>query len=196
MTTITEQYQLRVKSPSDINEHMETLKKYASECEHITEMGVRSVVSTWAFLEGKPKRLVSIDIQPCPIQLASQLAEEANIDFEFIQADTSNSELDIEETDLLFIDTWHVYPQLKREFELHANKSKKYIILHDTTTFGELGESGGSTLFIDPVTGRMDTQRLPGLWPAVEEFLQENKNWTIKERFTHNNGLTVLERLS
>ena len=74
MTTISEQFQVRVKSPSDINEHLETIKKYASECKHITEMGVRSVVSTWAFLESKPKRLVSIDIQPCPIQLASELA--------------------------------------------------------------------------------------------------------------------------
>lgn len=194
MTTINEQFQIRVKSPSDINEHMETLKNYASTCKHITEMGVRTVVSTWAFLEAKPQRLVSIDIQDCPIELARNLAEQAGIDFEFIKADTSNPELDIEETDLLFIDTWHVYPQLKKEFQLHSNKAKKYIILHDTTTFGELGESG-STLNINPVTGQMEMMRLQGLWPAVEEFLKENKNWKLKERFTHNNGLTVLERV-
>jgi hypothetical protein len=195
MTTISEQFQVRVKSPSDINEHLETLKKYGSECEHITEMGVRTVVSTWAFLEAKPKRLVSIDIQECPIQLASELAKEAGIDFEFIQADTGKPELDIEETDLLFIDTWHVYDQLKVEFKLHSNKARKYIVLHDTTTFGELGESG-STLMINPANGNMELMRMRGLWPAVEEFLQENKNWSLKERFTHNNGLTVLERIS
>ncbi len=34
---------------SDINEHLPTLKRYAEKCDHITEMGVRSVVSTWAF---------------------------------------------------------------------------------------------------------------------------------------------------
>ena len=30
--------------------------------------------------------------------------------------------------------------------------------------------------------------------PAVEEFLYSNRQWKIKEKFDHNNGLTVLER--
>jgi hypothetical protein len=193
MTTITEQFQLRVNHSSDINEHLETIKNFASECEHITEMGVRSVVSTWAFLAAKPKRLVSMDIVQCPVQDAAIAANNEGIDFEFIVADTSNPQLDIEPTDLLFIDTWHVYDQLKIEFKLHSNKVKKYIILHDTTTFGEVGESG-SDLIINPVTGQMEMIRKRGLWPAVEEFLAENTNWTLKERFTHNNGLTILQR--
>ena len=193
MTTITEQFQLRVNHSSDINEHLETIKNFASECEHITEMGVRSVVSTWAFLAAKPKRLVSMDIVQCPVQDAAIAANNEGIDFEFIVADTSNPQLDIEPTDLLFIDTWHVYDQLKVEFKLHSNKVKKYIILHDTTTFGEVGESG-SDLIINPVTGQMEMMRKRGLWPAVEEFLAENTNWTLKERFTHNNGLTILQR--
>ena len=57
-------YEERCQVPSDINQHMPTLKKYAEECDHITEMGVRWVVSTFAFLMGKPKKLVSIDIDP------------------------------------------------------------------------------------------------------------------------------------
>ena len=28
-------------TPSDINEHLPTLLRYAQECDHITEMGVR-----------------------------------------------------------------------------------------------------------------------------------------------------------
>ena len=177
--TIEEQFQLRVNSPSDINEHLETIKRYASDCEHITEMGVRWVVSTWALLAAKPKRLVSIDIVQCAIQEAATAAQAEGIDFEFVVADTSKPQLNIETTDLLFIDTWHVYDQLKKEFQLHADKVRKYIVLHDTTTFGEVGESGAHK----------------GLWLAVEEFLAENQNWILKERFTHNNGLTVLERV-
>jgi len=34
-----------------------------------------------------------------------------------------------------------------------------------------------------------------GLWPAVEEFINEHPEWKIKERFTNNNGLTILERV-
>jgi hypothetical protein len=48
----------------------------------------------------------------------------------------------------------------------------------DTTTFGEQGEAEG--------------QR--GLWPAVEKLLAEGA-FRLKQRFTNNNGLTVLERI-
>lgn len=180
MTTIDERFQLLVNSPSDINEHLETIKSYASKCEHITEMGVRWVVSTWAFLAARPKRLVSIDIVQCPVQEAAEAAKNEGIDFEFMIADTSKPQLNIESTDLLFIDTWHIYDQLQKELQIHASKARKYIVLHDTTTFADVGESGAHR----------------GLWPAIEEFLAENKKWILKERFTHNNGLTVLERIS
>ena len=35
---------------SDINEHLAVMHKYADECNHITEFGVRTGVSTWAWL--------------------------------------------------------------------------------------------------------------------------------------------------
>jgi hypothetical protein len=34
-----------------------------------------------------------------------------------------------------------------------------------------------------------------GLIPAIEEFLNENKEWYIYRQYTNNNGLTVLERI-
>jgi len=52
----------KCNTPSDINEHLPTLKKYAEECSHITEMGVRWVVSTYGLLMGKPKKMISYDI--------------------------------------------------------------------------------------------------------------------------------------
>src|SRR5262249_15621011 len=83
---------------------------------------------------------------------------------------------DIEETDLLFIDTWHVYEQLRQELRRHAGKVRKYIVLHDTTTFGEHG----------------DVAAHKGLWSAGEGFLAAG-TFRLKERYHHNNGLTVLE---
>jgi hypothetical protein len=93
----------------------------------------------------------------------------------FHQADVLR--VDIEETDLLFIDTWHVYGQLKEELRRHGGKVRKYIVVHDTTTFGQRGETEGHA----------------GLWPAVEEFLAAG-TFAIKVRYQNNNGLTVLER--
>ena len=34
-----------------------------------------------------------------------------------------------------------------------------------------------------------------GLWKAIEEFLNENKNWRLLERRTNNNGFTVIEKV-
>jgi hypothetical protein len=173
-------YNERCEIPSDINEHMPTLKKYAEDCDHITEMGVRWVVSTFAFLMGKPKKLVSIDIDPLEMwgndeEALRIIASEYHTEFQFILADTLN--IEIEETDLLFLDTWHVYQQVKAELELHASKVRKYIIFHDTTTFGEKG---------------MDGQL--GIWSAIQEFLDSNDDWYILEKYVNNNGLTIIKR--
>jgi hypothetical protein len=34
-----------------------------------------------------------------------------------------------------------------------------------------------------------------GLYTALMDFLDENKNWKVKEHFTNNNGLTIIERI-
>lgn len=169
-------------NPSDINEHINTLIKYGRECEHITEMGVRWIVSTWAFLYAKPKELHSYDILPpsnwgCDINEVYNVAKANNVKFNFYLKDVTK--ISIVPTDLLFIDTWHVYDQLKTELNLHSHNVKKYIILHDTETFKYKGES----------------ENYKGLWFAIEEFLNSNKSWTIHEHYSNNNGLTILKRL-
>lgn len=184
MERILDTYKTLCLTPSDIYEHLPTLRKYATFSNHITEMGVRNVVSTWAFLAGCPQTLISIDINPCPVDYARYLASENGIDFKFIQGDTTK--LEIENTDLLFIDTLHAYGQLKLELELHASKVRKHIIFHDTTTFGIQSEC--------PYPSEFGPSYDKGLWPAIEEFLVSNQDWYLKEKFANNNGLTILER--
>ena len=175
MKIINEQYEFQCKRNSDINEHLPILKKYSEECDHITEMGVRDVVSTWAFLMGNPKKLISYDICQINENMILDSIKDTNIEFQFILSDTTK--IEIEETDLLFIDTLHTYEQLKVELELHGNKSKKYIIFHDTILFGNRGERGDI-----------------GLNPAIIEFIEKNPHWIKHEVFTNNNGLTILKR--
>lgn len=188
--TIEQYFEYERNRPSDINEHLETLKKYSSVCPHITELGVRNVVSTWAFLSGNPKKYIGVDILPCPIETAEQLAKERGIDFTFIQADTLDPNFVLEETDLLFIDTWHIYRQLSQELTIHGNKARKFIIMHDTTSFGE--EDEGHWEQYSKRVGQVGEKR--GLWLAIMEFLENNPQWKLLERYTHNNGLTVLVR--
>jgi hypothetical protein len=185
MSPLERIYEQKCHTPSDINEHLPTLKKYAEECEHITEMGVRWVVSTFAFMMGNPKTLISYDYNDAPgINVAYELAEMHGIDFKFERADTRD--LIIEETDFLFIDTLHHYDQLKIELELHGNKARKYIAFHDTTTYEFIGERY--------TTGDDWFEEGMGLWKAIEEFLEANPHWELHERYTNNNGLTILKR--
>ena len=189
MQEILNKYNYLCSVPSDINEHLPVIKKYAEECEHITEMGVRYVISTWALLASKPKTLVCYDILTgldmnvfnSNINELSNKAKDIDVNFSFTQADVLN--IEIEETDLLLIDTYHEYNQIKQELKLHGNKARKYLIFHDTTTFGEFGET-------------FKTPNTIGIWPAIEEFLLENQEWKIQERLTNNNGLTILKKWS
>ena len=191
--TLDEQYHHLVKAQSDINEHLPTLRRYAEECSHITEMGVRWIVSTYAFLIAKPKTMISIDIQhpsnwEASIERVEQYAEEIGCQYKFWQ--TNNLEIEIDETDLLFIDTWHSYKQLSAELTLHASKVKKYIILHDTVLFGNQDELNSYDKF-----GWYNGSEKKGLIPAINEFLEEYKEWNVHETYTNNNGLTILKRI-
>jgi len=193
--------------PSDINEHIPTLIKYGSECETITEMGVRWITSTWAFLGCAPKQLTSYDMRDPStwdvggngenqniikrgynnLKEVYDVAEEFNLNFKFIQANVL--EVDIEPTDLLFLDTWHSYKQLKAELAIHASKVNKYIIFHDTTTYATTDETNYEEL------GEEWKAEGIGIWKAIEEFLKANPQWVLVERFTNNNGLTIIKKI-
>jgi len=191
---IQDTYNNLTNTPSDINEHLPVLKEYAEKCEHVTEMGVRWVVSTFALILAKPKNLISIDLfhpshygDNSRLYMIQNYAQENNINFDFKLGDTLK--IDIEPTDLLFIDTLHRYGQLKAELQKHAKNVKKYLIFHDTTTFGATDEGH---YYQAP---HLDSSKV-GLWPAIEEFLENNKEWEILERKTNNNGLTILHKKS
>lgn len=190
--TLDEKFTYLSDKSSDINEHMPTLKKYAEECNHVTEMGVRWIVSTYAFLAARPKTMVSIDMQHpsnwgADIEEVENYAQEINCNYKFWQ--TNNLEIEIDKTDLLFIDTWHSYKQLKAELILHAPQVTKYIILHDTVLFGDNDELGSYDAW-----GWENEYDQKGLLPAIDEFLENNKEWVRHEVFTNNNGLTILKR--
>lgn len=180
--------------PSDINEHLPVLKKYAEECQYVTEIGVRYACSTWAFLEARPKKIRCYDIDYKPFQPSEKyieiVSENYGIDFSFILGDSLSFK--IENTDLLFIDTLHTYNQLYAELSIHSQNVNKYIILHDTVTFGYRDE------YIYEHASILVKEMKPnktGLIAAIEDFLKDNKEWYIHEVYNNNNGLTILKRI-
>ena len=178
---LKKEYRVARDTVSDINEHLEILKSLADEVNHVTEMGTRTGSSTRAFL------VSNVTLRAYDLFLDERVSELFNIakqmgkDVQYTQADVL--QIQIEETDLLFIDTWHAYDQLIEELRLHAPKVKKYIAFHDTQTFGTRSETfmgrGGSN----------------GLLPAIIHYMIESGDqWRFKIHRTNNNGLTVIER--
>ena len=188
--------------PSYINEHLPTLAKYAQECESIIELGVRGCISSWAFVFGllnnnkKIKKILLNDITECDINELLNITKDLDIITEYNWI--NDLELNItENVDLVFIDTWHVYGQLKRELDKFSKITNKYIIMHDTTVDGIVGETirnGWNAQQQSIETGFPIEEINCGLWKAIEEFLDNNNNWKLKERYTNNNGLTILEK--
>lgn len=205
MEHIDKKYKTLCNLPSDINEHLPTLYKYATECNSIIELGVRGCVSSWAFVNGllhnnnkdSNKKILLNDLNPCNINELLQITKNVDINITYKWID--DLKLDItENVDLTFIDTWHVYAQLIRELNKFSKVTDKYIILHDTTVdeiFGETIRCGWNAKQQSITSGFPIEEINCGLWKAVEDFLKNNPDWILHERYTNNNGLTILKRV-
>jgi hypothetical protein len=171
-------YDRACSAVSDIYQHLPILFRYASCCRHVTEFGTRTGVSTLAFLRAMPETLIAYDWVRLPeVDNLEKLARLQQIAFTFHEADTRAAV--IEPTDLLFIDTEHTRTQLEAELAASASRVRRYLIFHDTETFGEHGPSGEE-----------------GLWPAIAGFVRSNPEWLLLEHRPNNHGLTVLVRLN
>lgn len=203
MEQIKQKCQHLATVPSDINEHLPTLYRYATNCESIIELGVRGCVSSWAFTYGllhnnKPvKKLLLNDIEPCDISELLRATKNLNINIGYNWINDLHMNID-ENVDLTFIDTWHVYGQLKRELDKFSKITNKYIIMHDTTVdeiYGETIRNGWNANKQSIESGFPVNEINCGLMRAITEFLSANTNWRVKERYTNNNGLTILEKI-
>lgn len=175
-------------------------------------MGVRSGVSTWGFLQGLVLQALAnpctsfelhgLDLSPAPLHYAALVAAGVsgvpNLKCVFVQGDALK--VQPVTVDILFIDTFHVFGQLRRELSRHAQATARFIIMHDTTVDEFAGEAIRMHINVDAASkssGIPKSEITQGLWPAVEEFLTLNgKRWRLRERFTHNHGLTILERVA
>lgn len=178
MKTIDDLYAEACLAPSDINELLPILRNIASGCYNVTEFGMRGGLSTRALIAGRPQRVSSYDLslQRETVQTLKQAAMDALVMLDVYQEDTLQCK--IFPTDFLFIDTLHTDAQLRGELEKHNQQVQHWIAIHDTITFGAVGEDGG-----------------PGLMSAVVHFLEFHKEWVISEHYGFNNGLLVLQHV-
>lgn len=202
MEQIEEKYNSLCHSPSDINEHLPILYKYAKECESIIECGVRECVSSWALTFGllnnnkEIKKILLNDKHKCNIN--ELLDKTKNFPIEINYQWINDLELEIlNNYDMVFIDTWHVYGHLKRELNKFNLIINKYIIMHDTTIDeidGETIRCGWNAQNQSKESGYTIDEINCGLDKAIKEFLEINTDWELFEKLTNNNGLTILKK--
>lgn len=191
-STIEAIYNERCVEISDINEHLPILYKLALECESIAEFGVRSVVSSFAFAHARPKELICIDIEQHPnVDAFLNLCIEENVNAKFFISDSRKFEM--KPVDMIFIDTLHTYGQLKAELQHLGNMAQKYLVFHDTITYGHTDEQ----YVYSNITNTVDNHsNKTGLVPAIKEFLDTNSHWKEMCTYNNNNGLTILQRIN
>ena len=188
-------------TPGNINEHLPTHYRFTQECNSVVEIGVETMISTWAFLYGlKPGgKYIGIDLKYPPVEkfiLAKLCAEKKGLDFNFFaKSDMLVSPEEIGNVDLIFIDSLHTYCHLTYELEKFSHLAQKYLSFHDSSFPWE---------YIDDDQYRGDYSEYPewydrtkrGVWPAIEDFLLRHHEWELIERHTNNNGFTVLKRVT
>jgi predicted O-methyltransferase YrrM len=161
------------------NQHLATLCLLVAEFELKTalEVGTQFGHSSVALLEAAGTidgRVYSIDIEPCTE--AKNRVRSAGLAgrWTFIQGDALQVRPPAfpAQVDLLFIDTFHLYSQTRRELDHFAPYvgERGWIVLHDAVTF-------------------------PGVSKAVREFLEARKGQFVFYPHIHQHGLLLLRRV-
>lgn len=172
------EYEQACLMDTNINQHLPTLRSLGEQCTIIMELGVCNGWSTRAFLASRPKELISVEkarIKPEVRNLRYTLLpfmtwrvlEMGSLQLNPIDLDC----------DLILFDTVHRYGHLKKELDLLAEKSRKFLVFHDTVTFGVKGEGHG-----------------PGILQAINEYVAVNTHWSPVLDSKENNGLMVFQR--
>jgi hypothetical protein len=174
--TIAEWHESNIKTTGDINEHLVTMAAHA-EGNIVVDCGDRQSVTVPAWLAGGAKQVLYVGNKFSGSDAAHGFAggRLANVPGNSLTVPIEA----FANCDVVLIDTEphtgsHVFVELQRI----APHVQKYIMLHDTVSFGEKGQDGG-----------------PGVLAAARRFCRENPEWFVLRNDLNNNGFAVLSRL-
>jgi len=191
----------RIRTKSDINEHLQLLYQMASETgvRNIVELGTRSGNSTCAFViaaSANDGKVVSVDngvgeeftkisvwdeLAGCAafinakLELSDYWTLVINDDIEFAKEYS-------EEIDLLFIDTLHSYQQTKKELEVWGDKVVEggFIVIHDTVSFPEQLKAIWEYIDEHPGSDYVEHKNCNGLGVIIKSTLTEHTHRSSK----------------
>lgn len=191
MHALTAWFTKLAASGTAMSPHMVRLRDLARNLD-VVEFGVKRGCSTVAFL-CSANSVYSVDLVPPRASDLAQWTNAADGTWIFHQGDTRT--IDIPECDLLLVDANHTYASVAAELTRHASKVHRYLVFHDTITFGSIGANveTGDHLWTY-VRGQSVPPAALGVRPAIDELMIRDPSWHIAAHYTDSHGLLVLER--
>lgn len=170
--------------------HLPRLRSYADGCDLAVEFGAQHGAATSALLLGA-RCVISYDLDRSP--RLDALAAAAGDRLMFCRQDSRGAPVQV--CDLLFLDSLHTYAQVSAELDRHAGAVRRWLIFHDTMTFGSVGADGDSgCLSYHHRRGEEIPREHYGIRLAIDEFQMRNPHWRIYEHYPESHGLLVLGR--
>lgn len=190
MTFVETYYRQCCEAGSAMSAHLPRLRALAEGCALAVEFGVKRGGSSAALLLGAA-RVISYDI--VATREAKALAEAAGGRWSYRLSDSRTAP--IEPCDLLFVDSLHTYAQVAAELDRHADAVRRWLVFHDTITFGSVGADGesGQHLWTYRPGEPMPLTAL-GIRPAIDALMIRDPSWYLAAHHVDSHGLLVLER--
>jgi hypothetical protein len=175
------------RAPDAMAQHMDVIRDLAAECESCAEIGIRRGSSTIALLAGCPGTVTSFDIERYPHHEAILKATDLGRWRPHYMPSETASAFDV---DMMVIDGFHNYPQVKMELDLFADHVAKYLVFHDTISCGTVGD-GIANPKVHQAPHLSDKR---GIRMAIDELMIRDPSWLIKAHYPNDSGLLILER--
>lgn len=163
------------KYVSEYIKYLPHIREYMKRCNSYRELGTNQGASASAAILEIPEFIQLIDVsfsKFAPFEHYFKIfAEKNNIKFDMIEENSLSTKVN-ESTEFLLIDSVHKYNHVLSELKKYSILTEKYIMIHDTVGFPEVGR-------------------------AVNDFLQFDNTWRTNYHYNHPKaGYTVLEKIS
>lgn len=174
--TLANLYKRAMNNPSDFHEHVQTLKLLADKCEKVAEISAWGKSALISLAMSNAKDVYSYCRHHKGEWGALAQLSEGRVKPVVIRDNPDVGPL-IPDVDLLFLDTKHTADQVFKELSKYHVNVNRYIVIHTTVTFGEVGDDGG-----------------PGVMHGIRKFLQTHSEWSVIKEYRNNHGMIVLSK--